>query len=285
MRKRKRRSLKQEHFLLDRERISELSRIARRSHPDGHGDYLLPETKTGRHLAVAILTHLLQRPCARGVTTFQFCRERAPWLDPDEIGIDGLCPIKAQELGDRLQLTAAERTELHITTIAPCDQTPKQRAALRKERRRQYDRERQRRKREAKAGMSRAQYLAASKSRTRPWEAEGVSRRTWYRRRGTSTSHSKEPLLLSEQPVPTGNGTAVAQGRALRGRATGASVTAAWMAERGELDGQRATDRVMPMSRRMTVEQSSGRVKRVGVSRRRPSLLAMDRCKADRVMP
>ena len=56
--------------------------------------------------------------------------------------------------------------------------------------------------------MSRAQYEANSKPRTRPWELEGISRRTWYRHRGTSTVPRKEYLLADTQPVPTGNGTA-----------------------------------------------------------------------------
>jgi hypothetical protein len=42
-------------------RIRELSRIARKQYPDGHGDYVLPETPTGRHLAIALIH--LSRSC------------------------------------------------------------------------------------------------------------------------------------------------------------------------------------------------------------------------------
>jgi hypothetical protein len=40
----------------------------------------------------------------------------------------------------------------------------------------------------SKPRQTREEYLARSLSRSRPWEAEGVSRRSWYRRRGTSAS-------------------------------------------------------------------------------------------------
>ena len=174
-RARRRRTLKQQDFLFDRLRVRDLSELARLRHPDGHGDYVLPDTPAGRHLALAIITHWLRRPGERGKWLFQFCHDRAPWLDPNEIDVTQLRPSKAQKLGGKLQLTIAERTQLHITTIAPCDQTPEQGATLRKERRRQRERDRRRRKQEAKNGMTRAQWEATSKSRTRPWEAEGAS--------------------------------------------------------------------------------------------------------------
>ena len=227
MSKRRRRTLKQQDFLFDRVRVRELSKLARLRHPDGHGDYILPDTPAGRYLAIAIITHFQRRPGKRGEWLFQFCRERAPWLDPDEIDVTQLRPCKAEKLGARLQLTAAERTAPGIVSIAPCDQTAEQRATQRKERRRQRERDRRRQKREAKGGMTRAQWEANSKSRGRPWELEGVSRATWYRRRGkpapvasaalckdaapnaeTGTVPCKELLLVGTQPVSRGNGTA-----------------------------------------------------------------------------
>jgi hypothetical protein len=184
---RKRRSRKQLDFLFDRARVGELSKLARLRHPDGGGDYTLPETPTARHLAIAIITHLLRRPGGKAMTLFQFCRERAPWLDPDEVGLARLRSDKALALGDKLRLTAAERTHLRIRTIAPCDQTAEQRAALQRERKRARDRERQRQKREAAGRMTRRQYEATSMSQTRPWEALSMSRRTWERRRLSGT--------------------------------------------------------------------------------------------------
>jgi hypothetical protein len=43
-------------------------------------------------------------------------------------------------------------------------------------------------KRRAAGKKTRAEYLAAARSKTQPWRTEGISRRTWYRHRGTSPS-------------------------------------------------------------------------------------------------
>jgi hypothetical protein len=179
-------------LLLDRLRTRELNALARLRYPDGKRDYVVPDTPTGRHLAIAIITHR-RRPDDKQRWIDQFCRERAPWLDPDEIDFTRLRPNKAQHLGDQLMLTAAERSRLGITTIAPCDVTAEQRVALRRERKRERERERRRKLRAAAGCTPREEYEARSKARTRPWEAVGVSKRTWYRRRqrgGTSTVSS-----------------------------------------------------------------------------------------------
>jgi hypothetical protein len=182
-------------LLLDHLRTGELSRLARHRHPDGHGDYELPDTPTGRDLAIAIVAHRLRRPGDQQRWIFLFCRERALGLDPNDIDVARLHPEKAKPLGEKLQLTAAERSLLRITTIAACDQTAEQSLALRKEHKRERERERRRRKRAAAGCTPREQYEARSKARTRPWEAVGISKRTWYRRRqkqagGTSTVSS-----------------------------------------------------------------------------------------------
>jgi hypothetical protein len=89
---------------------------------------------------------------------------------------------KAQTLGKLLQLTEAEREACAITTIVACDVTPAQRKVIRKAKRAA----RVRRGRRAKGMQPRQQYLAAALSQIKPWEAEGVSRRTWFRRRKAS---------------------------------------------------------------------------------------------------
>jgi len=110
--------------------------------------------------------------------------------------IDDLVHEKAQILGDSLGLTAKEREMLKITTIRPYDQTVEEREALRKARKRERDRERQRQRRQP-----RAEYLAANHlSRTRPWEAEGITRRTWERRRNKRVA-SPSPTTYSSMVV------------------------------------------------------------------------------------
>jgi hypothetical protein len=90
----------------------------------------------------------------------------------------------ARLLGKRLRLTNGEREWLKLWTIAPFNMSLQQ---ARKQRRAKA-RARKRRLRELRGSKSRAEYEAASLSRTKPWLPLGISRRTWYRRRGTSPS-------------------------------------------------------------------------------------------------
>jgi len=89
----------------------------------------------------------------------------------------------ADELGKLLNLTSNERAYLKITTIGACDLTKAQRACRRRQRKRERDRERAARLRREQGALSRAEYLASCLSKQRPWEAEGITRRTWERRR------------------------------------------------------------------------------------------------------
>jgi hypothetical protein len=90
----------------------------------------------------------------------------------------------AQQLGFRQRVTNAERERLRLWTIAPYDMT----AEELQEQRRTKDRNRKRRRRRKAGSVPRSAYLAKSLSRQKPWEIAGISRRTWYRRRGTSPS-------------------------------------------------------------------------------------------------
>jgi hypothetical protein len=101
----------------------------------------------------------------------------APWLPHEDAVSLASTPsrwLRARPLGERLGLTDAERTALAIEKIRPIDVTDE---AL-NERHKQKDRERQARKRRLqRAGKP------APLSETKPWVAEGISRRTWERRR------------------------------------------------------------------------------------------------------
>jgi hypothetical protein len=81
---------------------------------------------------------------------------------------------KADDLGEYLRLSDEMRTALGIRTIGAHDVSRRQRTLRRKQRRR----ERERRRRIERG----ARPQALSLSRTKPWEGEGISRRTWYRR-------------------------------------------------------------------------------------------------------
>jgi hypothetical protein len=100
---------------------------------------------------------------------------------------------KAETVGKSLYLRFEERERLGIRTIRAFDKTQAEIEDIRHQRKM----EAQRASRRAEGVRPREAYLAAhSISRTKPWEAEGISRRTWYRRHkhgGTSLkTHSKE---------------------------------------------------------------------------------------------
>jgi len=99
------------------------------------------------------------------------------------------------ELGKRLRLTNAERQWFKLWTIRPHNMNKEELAAQR----RSKDRERKRRQRRQHGCRSRTAYIAQSKSRQKPWEKQGISRRTWYRRQsqnGTSLGTGPSALKL-----------------------------------------------------------------------------------------
>ncbi|MBY5792790.1 hypothetical protein [Rhizobium leguminosarum] len=90
--------------------------------------------------------------------------------------------LSADALGHALHVSYSERSALDIRTIGAFDVPKQKRAKLQKEKRRQRDRSRKEEQRRAAGALSRADYLANSFSQARPWEAFGISRRTWERR-------------------------------------------------------------------------------------------------------
>jgi hypothetical protein len=169
-------------FNPNNKRVRELSKIARDQLPDDHGDYVLPETPIGQNLTIALLTHLNRAGQRRADWLFRFCAARAPWLDPDEIDLDSLRPLKAQDLGNQIGLTAERRERLHITGIQSCDETPTERAVRKKAEKRLLERQRRRHKREERDGKTRAEWLAANTaSSDKPWEGLSMGRAKYYR--------------------------------------------------------------------------------------------------------
>jgi hypothetical protein len=178
-------------------RIHDLNKLARFRYGR---DFVLPDNADGRALAIAMITHQPYKPSE---WLDRFCRERTPWLDPDEIDRKQLHPKKAAALGQDLNLSAVERLVLKICSIRPYDMTRAELTAWLKKRKRRREAIAKQARRRIAGQQSRAEYLAThSASRIKPWEAEGVSRRTWYRRRGTSLSPTM--LIIGEDtPVPS----------------------------------------------------------------------------------
>lgn len=136
-----------------------------------------------------------------------------PWLSRPEataLAVRTIAnPIKftADVLAWRLRLTAAERNQLAITTIGAVDQNKEQRAEAQKQRRREAERTRRR----ARGAQARVEFEAPSAEAWRPWEAEGISRATWYRRRkaaGPGGSASERELAAPSCPPAGGAGAA-----------------------------------------------------------------------------
>jgi hypothetical protein len=112
---------------------------------------------------------------------------------------------RADTLARLIGLEYADRQRLRIFTIGAIDKTKRQRAALKKARHRAAARTRAARKRAERGAIPRTQYLAQSLTRTRPWLTEGISRRTWERRRknaaqAPSVSQVGFPLILRGLP-------------------------------------------------------------------------------------
>jgi hypothetical protein len=84
---------------------------------------------------------------------------------------------RADKLADRLRLTEAERHHLRITTIGAIDVTKAERTKRRKQAKREFIAAARR----ANGAIPRAEYEAKSLSQTKPWEALGMSRASWYR--------------------------------------------------------------------------------------------------------
>jgi hypothetical protein len=148
----------------------------------------LPDDDAGRDDVLVMAHHIARRRGYASQNIRSWAELQAPWMtsvDVDIIIAKVLAwPIRwrADTLAKRLRLTEAERRRLHICTIGAIDMTKAERKEARKLRQRQRDRVRRR----ARGAKPRRDYEASSISRAKPWLALGISRRTWYRQRGTS---------------------------------------------------------------------------------------------------
>jgi hypothetical protein len=162
----------------------------------GRESYTFPNDDSGREDLEILLQHYaLDNPLAMP----RIIKMRAPWVqDASKL----LAKVeayprkwKSETLGKLLRLTGAEWKLLRTRTIAPIDMT--------KDERRQDSqlrhRERMKVKRRQAGQKTRAEYLAGSLSQTKPWVADGISRRTWERRRAmTQVCSNKDKYEQSQ---------------------------------------------------------------------------------------
>jgi len=109
----------------------------------------------------------------------------------------------ADQLGDLLALTIAEREHLKIRTIRPGSMTADE-----------FEQYRRRRKTTGRQALRQAAAAASpevamttpatvSAESAKPWEAEGISRRTWYRRRKDGTGTADVANRSEGSPIAT----------------------------------------------------------------------------------
>jgi hypothetical protein len=123
----------------------------------------------------------------------------APWMPKEDIDLyihdySRLDPRYLRpwqnkvELKERIWLTNTEREQCKAWRIPPYDMTDAQLEQQRK------DKKRARNARRSK--KPRPNYLMESISRKKPWEAEGVSRATWYRKRTKGETSLRQVLAV-----------------------------------------------------------------------------------------
>jgi hypothetical protein len=164
-------------------RLSDFARLFRSRY-----GIALPDDDSGRDDIEPVMHHLaaLSQPARRARHWLEVW---APWLTIGEQrdliarAIAAAKPWTADQLAWRYRVTKEERTMLGLTTIGAIYHGKRARAKRRKER----DRQRKAAARRAAGAMTRGQYEASALTRAKPWEAEGISRRTWYRRRARGT--------------------------------------------------------------------------------------------------
>lgn len=159
-------------------RVRDLTVLAK-----GRFGLVLPDTQPGRSFANVMAHHLAALPGDPRKRISPWLRSWCPWLpliDAETLLVECLTRPQrwsADKLAWRLRLLAADRTALRITTIGSIDESREQRA----KRRKALDKARKATARKAKGTISRAQYLAKSISRAKPWQSLGMSRAAWYR--------------------------------------------------------------------------------------------------------
>lgn len=154
----------------------------------------LPDDDAGREDLEIAVNHLanLARPRKHIANWIDLW---APWLTvAEQKGMVGEAlanpqHYKADGLAWRLRLKAEERRMLGVTTIGAIDENK----AARAKRRRMLDKHRKANARRAKGAKPRKDYEAQSIEGTMPWIEEGISRRTWYRRRASRGTADTSP--------------------------------------------------------------------------------------------
>jgi len=116
--------------------------------------------------------------------------------------------LSADGVAKAFHLSYEERQRIGVRTIGAFDVSREERAQIQRDDYNQRRREQYARERDKRGGMTREEYRAQSKSQQEPWKAEGISRRTWYRRQSAvaqvigSIKKERKSYACKRQPVP-----------------------------------------------------------------------------------
>lgn len=190
-------------FSLEVLRLREIEKVIRSRHGRGVPD---PYDTDDIDTCLAYVLAVAFTPRVQDVETW--CEMWAPWISQAEIDLMKQKAARrkhmlpADSVAKLMNVTLAERTRLKLKTIGACDVCEEQRKKIALELKREQDRARQEHKRMLEGRVSRAEYEAVSLSKSKPWEAEGISRRTWERRRVASVSRVD---IESKSDTPASN--------------------------------------------------------------------------------
>ncbi|EHH07535.1 hypothetical protein ATCR1_06701 [Agrobacterium tumefaciens CCNWGS0286] len=187
---------------VNRVRVAEIEKIIRAR----HGSYIPdPAGSDDQELCSAYVRAFALSGAGSEVRGWS--RRWAPWLHDEQFFVEleaaaeklasgkrgKFQMLKADNVAMLMRVSLHERTRLELKTIGACDVPKEERAALAKERKLQLDRQRVASKRRIKNPLmrSRSELSKVSISLAKPWEQEGISRSTWYRRQERETIVSR----------------------------------------------------------------------------------------------
>ena len=183
-------------------RVSEIETLIRAR----HGNYIPdPAGTDDEELCIAYVRAFALS--GAGASVRGWSRRWAPWFCDEELftALEAAAQklasgprgkfrmLKADAIAQLLSVSLDERTRLGLKTIGACDKSTEEREIIAKARKREADRIRIAARRRIKNPLkrSRSEVSEVSITQARPWDMEGVSRATWYRRQVGETGVSR----------------------------------------------------------------------------------------------
>jgi hypothetical protein len=140
--------------------------------------------KDGRKFLIAAARHCPESE-AKEDWLPRWAAQYLPQCDPNIIGKVGAAVhrkpgrLSSDEIAELLKVTFAERQRLKLWSFNACDLSRAELKAKTKANKKRQDRERAAERRRQRGATARSQSL----ERLKPWKAQGISRKTWYKRR------------------------------------------------------------------------------------------------------